>query len=357
MCNEDALIFGRKTLSKVAIATTVIPPDIQTGAEKTNRKGRTTACDCFVRYRFTPLAVCSIAALSRFGLKRALPVKLALFCLSILFVGQVGFAADHSPLFSYATPVNAEREFSFNTGVFGRGGSAGTQLSTGTGFGYGLKPHLTLSASLPAMVGSGNLPENRIVSGSEWAAGVSWRFVDSINSVSRRLESTASLNVVEPGPQSPTGLLGELHRAPGVAGVVATGLASRSQYLWLGSGYTRFAEASRDRRPDTISWSAAYGYRPSNLRRGVDQWDYRGFAELTGEHTGNVLRSGAVIPGSRSTTLWLGPSVLAIFKEFAIGAGVQGPIFRDVSENMYGRERIRFGINLSYLRYSGGASR
>ena len=320
-------------------------------------KGRATACDCFIRCRLTPPAVYSTAGFPRHRLKRGVLVKFALFLASNMLLMQAGFAADHSPLFSYATPVNAQREFSFNTGVFGRGGSAGTQLSTGSGFGYGLEPHITLSASLPAMVGSGNLPESHIVSGSEWAAGASWRFVDSINSLGRRLESTASLNLVVPGPQSPTGLLGTLHRAPGVAGVLATGMASRSQYLWLGGGYTRFGEASKDRRPDTISWSTTYGYRPSRLRRGVDQWDYRGFAELTGEHTGNVVRSGAAVPGSSSTTVWLGPSVLAIFKEFAIGAGVQGPLFRDVSENLYGRERIRFAINLSYLRYSSSGSR
>jgi hypothetical protein len=268
-----------------------------------------------------------------------------------------GMAADHSPLFSYATPVNAEREFSFDTGLFARAGSSGTQLSTGSGIGYGLKPHVTLSASLPAMFGSGNLPESRIVSGSEWTAGASWRFVDSITSLGRRVESTASLNVVVPGPQSASGVIGELHRAPGLAGIVAAGMASRSQYLWLGGGYTRFAEVSNDRRPDTISWSTAYGYRPSSLRRGVDQWDYRGFAELTGEHTGNVLRSGVILPGSSSTTLWLGPSVLVIFKEFAVGAGMQGPLFRDVSENLYGREHVRFAINLSYLKYSRSGSR
>ena len=59
-----------------------------------------------------------------------------------------------------------------------------------------------------------------------------------------------------------------------------------------GGGYTRFGESSHDRRPDTISWSAVYGYRPAKLRRGYDQWDYRGFAEFTGEHTGNVTAKG-----------------------------------------------------------------
>ncbi len=265
-------------------------------------------------------------------------------------------AADHGPVFSYATPVNSERELSFDTGIIGRNGSQGTQLSTGSGFGYGLTPHITLNAVLPATFGSGSLPESRIMTGSEWYAGGSWRFLHSVTSVGKRIESTASLGLVVPGPQPDSGVLGSLHRAPGVAGTLATGLASRSQYLWLGGGYTRFEEASHDPRPDTFSWSAVYGYRPSALRRGYDQWDYRGFAELTGEHTGDVRSNGVVLPDSSSTTLWLGPSVLAIYKNVAIEGGVQGPLFRDVSESIYGRERVRFAINFSYLKYSSHSS-
>jgi hypothetical protein len=279
---------------------------------------------------------------------------LVLAC-AVLATGTA-FAADHGPVFSYATPVNSEREISFDTGIFGRSGSQGTQLSTGSGFGYGLTPHITLNAFLPATFGSGSLPESRIISGSEWSAGASWRFLHSVTSVGKRIESTASLGLVVPGPQQHSGVLGGLHRAPGVAGTVATGLASRSQYLWVGGGYTRFAEASHDRRPDTLSWSAVYGYRPPGLRRGYDQWDYRGFAELTGEHTGGVRTSGVVLPNSSSTTVWLGPSVLAIYKNVAIAGGVQGPLFRDVSETLYGRERVRFAINFSYLKYSSHTS-
>jgi len=279
-------------------------------------------------------------------------MRFVLLFLCSMVLTTSAYAADHSPLFSYATPVNAEGEFSFDAGLFARTGSVGTQFSTGSAFGYGVRPHVTLSAFLPAMFGSGNLPESRIVSGSEWAAGMSWRFLDSGTGVGRRLESTASLSAVAPGPQSASGILGELHRAPGIAGTLAGGATSRSQYLWVGGGYTRFAEASHDRRPDTISWTATYGYRPPKLRRGVDQWDYRGFVELTGEHTGGVKSGGIVLPDSSTTTVWLGPSVLAIFKEFAVEAGVQGPLFRDESVVLYGRERIRFGLNLSYLKYS-----
>jgi hypothetical protein len=89
------------------------------------------------------------------------------------------YAADHGPVFSYATPVNSEREFSFDAGIVGRNGSQGTQFSTGSGLGYGITPHLTVNAFLPASFGSGSLPESRIVSGGEWSAGASWRFLHS----------------------------------------------------------------------------------------------------------------------------------------------------------------------------------
>ena len=283
-------------------------------------------------------------------------MKEILFLVCAVLVTGTAFAADHGPVFSYATPVNSEREFSFDTGIFGRYGSLGTEMSTGSAIGYGITPHITFNAFLPAMFGSGSLPESRIVSGGEWSAGASWRFLHSVTSVGKRMESTASLGVVVPGPQQDFGVLGSLHRAPGVAGTIATGVASRSQYLWFGGGYTRFAEASGDRRPDTVSWSAAYGYRPSRLRRGEDQWDYRGFAEFTGEHTGGVRTSGLVLPDSSSTTVWLGPSVLAIYKDIAIEGGAQGPLFRDVSDAIYGRERVRFAINFSYLKYSSHAN-
>jgi hypothetical protein len=273
-----------------------------------------------------------------------------------LALPSIASAADHGPVFSYATPVNSQREFSFDTGIFGRHGSRGTQFSTGSGFGYGVTPHVTVNALLPATFSSGSLPESRLVPGSEWSVGASWRFLHSVTSVGKRIESTGSLGLVVPGPQQDSGILATLHRAPGLAGSLATGLASRSQYVWLGVGYTRFAEASHDQRPGTLSWSGVYGYRPAKLRRGYEQWDYRGFAEFTGEHTDSVRSGNIVIPNSSTTTLWLGPSILAILKNIAISGGVQAPLLRDASASLYGREQIRFAINFSYLKYSAHTS-
>jgi hypothetical protein len=279
-------------------------------------------------------------------------MKSSMVLVCALALPGIAFASDHGPIFSYATPVNSQGEVSCDAGIFGRSGSKGSQLSTGTGCGYGITPHITANVFLPATFGSGSLPESRIYPGSEWSAGASWRFLHSVTSVGKRIESTASLGVVVPGPQQDSGVLSGLHRAPGVAGSLATGLASRSQYVWVGGGYTRFAEASQSRRPDTISWSGVYGYRPAKLRRGYDQWDYRGFAELTGEHTGNVRIAGANLPNTSTTTVWLGPSILAIFKTVSISAGVQAPIYRDASDSLYGREHVRFAINFSYLKFS-----
>lgn len=262
------------------------------------------------------------------------------------------FATEHGPAFGYATPVNSQGELSFDTGMVGRHGSHGSQLTQSSQFGYGFTPHITLFATLPATFGSGRLPETRLAGGGEFSSAVAWRFQHKVTSVGRRIESTASLGLVVPGSQQDSGVLAQLHRAPGLAGTLASGYASRSQYLWFGGGYTRFAEAGHDQRPDTISWSAVYGYRPARLRRDVNHWDYRGFAELTGEHTGQVMSQAVLLPRSQSTTIWLGPSVLAILKDIAIEGGVQGPLYRDVSEQVYGRESVRFVINLSYLKYS-----
>jgi hypothetical protein len=266
------------------------------------------------------------------------------------------FAGDHGPVFGYATPVNSEREVSLDLGYIGRYGPGGTEATQVCQVGYGITPHITLSAVMPVVMGGGSLPETRLAGGGEFASSVAWRFQHSVTAVGRRVESTASAGVVVPGPQRDSGVLAGVARAPGVAATLASGMASRSQYLWLGGGYTRFAEAGGGRRPDTISWSTVYGYRPPGLRRGVDRWDYRGFLELTGEHTGRVRSQGALVPNSDTTSVWLGPSVLAIFRNVAIEGGVQGPLYRDISTTLYGRETVRFAVNVSYLKYSSHTS-
>jgi hypothetical protein len=125
-------------------------------------------------------------------------MKAILLLASTFVLTSTALASDHGPVFGYATPVNSQGEVSCDTGIFGRNGTRGTQFSTGTGCGYGVTPHFTINAFLPTTFGSGSLPESRIMPGSEWTAGGSWRFLHSVPSVGKRIESTASLGVVVP---------------------------------------------------------------------------------------------------------------------------------------------------------------
>src|ERR1700733_11284669 len=115
-----------------------------------------------------------------FGSNEGAFMKSLMVLACALTLPAIALAADHGPVFSFATPVNSQRELSFDTGIVGRNGSRGTQLSTGSGFGYGVTPHLPVNAFIPASYGSGKLQESRIMSGSEWSGGASWRFQHSV---------------------------------------------------------------------------------------------------------------------------------------------------------------------------------
>src|SRR3978361_1241046 len=106
-------------------------------------------------------------------------MKAILLLVSALTLTSTAFASDHGPGFGYATPVNSQGEVSCDAGIFGRNGTRGTQFSTGTGCGYGVTPHITINAFLPATFGSGSLPESRIYPGGAWTAGASRRGLPS----------------------------------------------------------------------------------------------------------------------------------------------------------------------------------
>ena len=57
-----------------------------------------------------------------------------------------------------ATPTNSQGEWSFDEGVFGRSTSVGSQASIRELVGYGFTPHLTLSFTLPVVVGDTRAP-------------------------------------------------------------------------------------------------------------------------------------------------------------------------------------------------------
>src|ERR1700688_4195 len=168
--------------------------------------------------------------------------------------------------------------------------------------------------------------------------------------VGTRFESTAFAGLAVPGPQS--GFKGIAHTTniPGTMFGVVSGMASLSNYVWLGSTYTKFYEHNGDKRPDVFNYSLVYGYRPPKWRRPPDKWDWRLFGELVGERSDRFLVSNAPVANTQASQVFLGPTALGIFHNYTVSFGAQFPIYQDVG-TAFPKERVRFAVNFSYLLF------
>jgi len=273
-----------------------------------------------------------------------------LFSLLYFLCAATGTWADgHGPVFGLATPTNSKGEWSFDTGLFGRANDSGSQASLRELVGFGFTPHVSLFVTAPAVVGNLQLSPTRIQPGADFDATVKWRFQHRATKVGTRIESTFFAGVAAPGPQS------GFHNtvvtpAPGTMFGAVTGMASRSHYLWLGATLTKFYEHSRSKRPDVLDYSLVYGYRPPKWRRPADRWDWRVFAELVGEHSDRFLEAGNPVLQTQAHQLFLGPSLLGIYRNYTISFGAQASIYQGVG-SLYPRERVRFAVNFSYLLF------
>ena len=282
-------------------------------------------------------------------------MKFAVVLFAVVGLSALAIAAAHGPVFGLATPTNSQGEWSFDEGIFGRNTSLGTQASIRGLVAYGFTPHLTLSFTLPAVVGDTPLPPTRIQPGADFESTLAWRFQHSATKVGTRIESTAFAGLVVPGPQS--GFNGVVHttNAPGTMFGAVTGLASRSHYLWLGSTFTKFYEHNGDRRPDVLDYSLVYGYRPPKWRRPPDKWDWRLFGELVGERSNRFLQANVPVANTQAHQVFLGPTALGIFHNYTVSFGAQFPIYQNVG-SAFPKERVRFAVNFSYLLFQHGHS-
>ena len=282
-------------------------------------------------------------------------MKLVVVLLAVVGLPALAIAAAHGPLFGLATPTNSQGEWSFDEGIFGRNTSFGTQASIRGLVAYGFTPHLTLSFTLPAVVGDTPLPPTRIQPGADFESTLAWRFQHSATKIGTRIESTAFAGLVVPGPQS--GFDGVVHttNAPGTMFGAVTGLASRSHYLWLGSTFTKFYEHHGQRRPDVLDYSLVYGYRPPKWRRPPDKWDWRLFGELVGERSNRFVQANVPVANTQANQVSLGPTALGIFHNYTVSFGAQFPIYQNVG-SAFPKERVRFAVNFSYLLFQHGHS-
>jgi hypothetical protein len=277
-------------------------------------------------------------------------MKFAVVLFAVVGLPALAIAAAHGPVFGLATPTNSQGEWSFDEGIFGRNTNLGTQASIRGLVAYGFTPHLTLSFTLPAVVGDTPLPPTRIQPGAEFESTLAWRFQHSATKVGTRIESTAFAGLVVPGPQS--GFNGVVHTttAPGTMFGAVTGMASRSHYLWLGCTFTKFYEHNGDRRPDVLDYSLVYGYRPPKWRRPPNKWDWRLFGELAGERSSRFFQANVPVANTQAHQVFLGPTALGIFHNYTVSFGAQFPIYQNVG-SAFPKERARFAVNFSYLLF------
>ncbi len=265
---------------------------------------------------------------------------------------RCALGAGHGPVFGLATPTNSRGGWSVDLGLMGRAGPRRPGAMLRAMLSYGITADFQLSLSAPVVVSSTPLAPARITgmmpASGDFETIAAWRFHRRATGVGRRFETTAYGGLIVPGPQRPAGMLGGLRKAPGFYAALATGMASRSHYLWGGLGSSRFVEARGDRRPNVFLYSLVWGYRPQAWRKEYPQWDWRFFVEMMGEKTGRLRHAGAVVGGTDGHQIFLGPALLGIYKNYAVEAGVQFPVFRHAG-SLYSQERFRVAVNLSYF--------
>jgi len=282
-------------------------------------------------------------------------MRRAVVFLVVLGLPLFSGAAEHGPVFGLATPTNSQGEWSFDEGVFGRNTSLGSQASVRELMAYGFTPHLMLSFTLPVVVGNTTLPPTRIQPGDDFESTLSCRFQHRATKVGTRFESTAFAGVAAPGPQSGFAGIAHTTNVPGTMFGVVSGMASLSNYVWLGSTYTKFYEHNGDRRPDVLDYSLVYGYRPLKWRRPPDKWDWRLFGELVGERSDRFLQANATVANTQAHQVFLGPTALGIFHNYTVSFGAQLPVYQDLGA-AFAKEHVRFAVNFSYLLFQHGNS-
>ncbi len=278
-------------------------------------------------------------------------VNFILATAGIVATAGLARASGHGPVFGLATPTNPRGGFSFDTSLMGRYGVGSGAMFRAT-LGYGVTENFKVAVSAPLLFQAEPFAPARVAAftpmGGDIEALAIWRFHRQDTGVGSRFETAAIGGLLVPGPQDAAGTLNGLHSGPGAIAGIVSGIASRSHYGWAGVTYQRYAESDHDRRPDLLFYSVAYAYRPPSWRTDTG-WDWRIFGELTGEKAGHIQRASVPLPGSDSHQVFVGPTTLGVYKNYAVSAGVQLPLYQDMSRQYYPRERFRFALNFSYF--------
>jgi hypothetical protein len=257
----------------------------------------------------------------------------------------------HGPVFGGATPTLGKGGWQLDQAWMGRIGEAANddEQMLRTMVSFGITEDLQISGSLPLSLETPiYMPRGRtmpLMSGArDFEAIAAWRFQRRSVGPGARLESTVFVGAGIPlQNQRRDGMTA----TPSMLISVATGYASRGHYFWVAGGYQRASESNGDRPGDLATYSVVYGLRPPKLQLDYPKPDIRFFIEAVGEHTSKGRHRGITREGSGGDGVFVGPTMLLLYKAYGVEGGVQFPVFQQT--NFQPRERLRFGINFSYF--------
>ena len=258
-------------------------------------------------------------------------------------------ASGHGPLFGAATPVLGQGGWSFDAALMGRGTDEAIAQTLRSMIGFGVTEDIQISGSLPVDIGRHpTLPGGRVMFSMSPHRDLevlgAWRVHTRPVGIGGRFETTLSAGWTTPFGDSHHGRAA----SPAVSFTAATGLASRSHYVWVGAGVQRYFDNDGQRPGHVGTYSVVYGYRPPAWQVDYPKPDVRLFAEMVAEQVGQERQFGLERSDTGGTAVFVGPSVLALYKAYALSAGIQFPLYRDVRA-AEPEERLRFGVNFAYF--------
>jgi hypothetical protein len=73
---------------------------------------------------------------------------------------------------------------------------------------------------------------------------------------------------------------------------------------------------------------------------------------MTGERSGDFQESGLEILSSQSHQIFIGPSTLGVYKQYAIQGGIQFAVYQAVGSSLP-KENYRVVFNFTYFLFPG----
>jgi hypothetical protein len=266
-----------------------------------------------------------------------------------LISGNALHASGHGPVFGAATPTLGKGGWSFDQAWMGQMVDGPDTTALRSMISFGITERIQISGSVPIPLGGTNgMPSGRMMammSGNPDAESLlAWRFQTRPVGEGARLESTAYIGGLFPLDSERAGI----SSSPAALVSLASGYASRSHYFWAGATHVHYTQRAGDRLGSVASFTAVYGYRPPAWRKDYPKPDLRFFIEAAGDVTGKSLHNGRPMADTGSRVVLVGPTLLLLYKAYAIEGGVLFPVYQQ-NRPMQQDERFRFGLNFTYF--------